>query len=83
MGRLGVAGDQDRGPRRKELNAPAYPEERIFKSVFAERWCEEGSENALQRARIGYLDLVLQVDGRFPPLSGERSSEFYGCNDVS
>lgn len=66
----------------EELNAPAYPEDRVFKSVFAERWCEKGSENALQRARMGYPDPVLRVDGRSPPLSGERSSEFYGCDDV-
>lgn len=66
----------------QELNAPAYPEERVFKSVFAERWCEKGSENALQRAQIGYTDPVLRVGGRSPPLSGERSSKFYGCGDV-
>lgn len=67
----------------QELNVPAYPEERVFKSVFAQRWCEGGSDNALQRARMGYPDPVLRVDGRFPPLSGERSSEFYGCDDVN
>ena len=49
----------------EELNAPAYPEDRVFKSVFAERWCEEGSENALQRALMGHPEPVLRIDGRF------------------
>ncbi len=58
----------------RELNAPAYPEERVFESVFAQRWCE---------AETGYQGAVLRVDGRPAILSGERSSEFYGCDDVS
>ncbi len=66
----------------EELNTPAYPEDRVFKSVFTERWCEEGSENALQRARMGYPEPVLRIDGRLPPLRGERSSTFYGCDDT-
>ncbi len=28
----------------RELNAPAYPEERVFQSVFAQRWCEVGTD---------------------------------------
>ena len=58
----------------RELNAPAYPEESVFKSVFVQRWCE---------TQTGYQGAVLRVDGRPAILSGERSSEFYGCDDVS
>ena len=60
-----------------ELNAPAYPEERVFKSVFAQRWCEAGGHD-----QAYYQGAVLRVDGRPAILSGERSSEFYGCDDV-
>lgn len=62
----------------QELNAPAYPEKRVFKSVFAQRWCEAGG-----LAQADYQDAVLRVDGRPGILSGERSSEYYGCGDVS
>jgi hypothetical protein len=61
----------------QELNTPAYPEERIFKSVFAQRWCEaEGP------ARTDRPEPVLRIDGRPAILSGERPSEFYGCDDI-
>lgn len=65
-----------------ELNAPAYPEERIFKNVFAGGWCETGSEEASRRFQAGYAESVLRVDGRPNVLSGERSAEFYSCYDV-
>ena len=61
----------------QELNTPAYPEERVFKSVFAQRWCDAGDH-----AQHDYQGAVLRVDGRPAILSGERSSEFYGCGDV-
>jgi hypothetical protein len=60
-----------------ELNAPAYPEERVFESVFAQRWCEAGGYD-----QADYQGAVLRVDGRPAILSGERSSKFYGCDDV-
>jgi hypothetical protein len=66
----------------QELNTPAYPEERIFKSVFAQRWCEAGSDEELRRVQAGYSEPVLRVDGRPDILSGERSAEFYSCDDV-
>lgn len=62
----------------KELNAPAYPEERIFENVFARRWCEEGGEDGQE----GYPEPILRVDGRPAILSGERLAEFYSCDDV-
>ena len=61
----------------EELNTPAYPEERVFKNVFAKRWCEaEGF------AQAGYPEPILRVDGRPAILDAERSAEFYSCNDV-
>ena len=66
----------------QELNTPAYPEERVFKSVFAQRWCEAGSDEELRRIQAGYSEPVLRVDGRPDILSGERSAEFYSCDDV-
>jgi hypothetical protein len=66
----------------QELNTPAYPEKRVFKSVFAQKWCEAGSEEELRRVQAGYSEPVLRVDGRPNILSGERSSEFYSCDDV-
>jgi hypothetical protein len=66
----------------QELNTPAYPEERVFKSVFAQRWCGAGSEEELRRVQAGYSEPVLRVDGRPNILSGERSAEFYSCYDV-
>ena len=66
----------------QELNTPAYPEERVFKSVFAQRWCEAGSDEELRRVQAGYSEPVLRVDGRPDILSGERSAEFYSCDDA-
>jgi hypothetical protein len=61
----------------RELNTPAYPEERVFKSVFAQRWCEVG-----ELVPADSSELVLRIDGRPAIWSGERLSEFYGCDDV-
>ena len=66
----------------QELNTPAYPEERIFKSVFVQRWCEAGSEEEIQHDQPGYSEPVLRVDGRPNILSGERLAEFYSCDDA-
>lgn len=66
----------------QELNAPTYPEERVFKNVFAKRWCEAGSEEELQRGQAGYSEPILRVDGRPNILSGERSAVFYSCDDA-
>jgi len=66
----------------QELNASAYPEKRVFKNVFAKRWCEAGSEEASRRVQTGYSEPVLRVDGRPNILSGERSAEFYSCEDA-
>ena len=70
------------GVSERELNTPAYPEESIFENVFAERWCEEGSEEALRREQAGYPEPILRVDGRPAIISGERSTELYSCDDV-
>ena len=61
----------------QELNTPAYPEERVLKNVFAERWCEAGG-----LAQANYPEPILRMDERPAVLSGERSSEFYSCDDV-
>ncbi len=66
----------------QELNAPAYPEERVFKNVFARGWCEAGSEEELRLVQTGYSEPVLWVYSRPNILSGERSAEFYSCDDV-
>jgi hypothetical protein len=70
------------GISEQELNTPAYPEESIFENVFAERWCEAGSEEALRREQAGDPEPILRVDGRPAILSGERSTEIYSCDDV-
>ena len=70
------------GVSERELNTPAYPEESVFENVFAERWCEEGSEEALRREQAGYPEPILRVDGRPAIISGERSTELYSCDDV-
>ena len=70
------------GVSERELNTPAYPEESIFENVFAERWCEEGSEEAIRREQAGYPEPILRVDGRPAIISGERSTELYSCDDV-
>ncbi len=61
----------------QELNTPPYPEERVFKSVFDQRWCE--AEGLVRADRPGP---VLRIDGKPAILSGERPSAFYGCGDV-
>jgi hypothetical protein len=61
----------------QELNTPPYPEERVFKSVFAQRWCE-----AEDRVRADRPGPVLRIEGKPAILSGERPSAFYGCGDV-
>jgi hypothetical protein len=61
----------------QELNTPPYPEERVFKSVFAQRWCE--AEDLVRAGRPGP---VLRIDGKPAILSGERPSAFYDCGDV-
>ena len=70
------------GVSERELNTPAYPEESIFENVFAERWCEEGGEEALRREQAGYPEPILRVDGRPAIISGKRSTELYSCDDV-
>ena len=50
----------------------------VFKSVFAQRWCEAGG-----LAQADYQDAVLRVDGWPEILTGERLSEYYDCDDVS
>jgi hypothetical protein len=70
------------GVSERELNTPAYPEESIFENVFAERWCEKGSEESLRREQAGYPEPILRVDGRPAIISGERSTELYSCDDV-
>ncbi|MCA1718758.1 MAG: HTTM domain-containing protein [Actinobacteria bacterium] len=70
------------GLSESEVNTPAYPEESIFENVFAERWCEAGSEEALRREPADDPEPILWVDGRPALISGERSTEIYSCDDV-
>jgi hypothetical protein len=56
-----------------EMNLPGYPEERVYKKVFAKRWCEETSASALP---------VLAVHSTPEIFSGERSVKYYRCEDV-
>ena len=56
-----------------EMNVPAYPEERVYKRVFAEMWCE----NPSSRPRSS-----LVVYGRPEIISGHRSKATYHCNEV-
>jgi hypothetical protein len=55
----------------KEMNVPAYPEERIFKSVFA-WWCEGA----------GLSEPILRVLENPEIFSGERQTNTYRCDDV-
>jgi hypothetical protein len=55
------------------MNLPGYPEERVYKKVFAKRWCEETSASALP---------VLAVHSTPEIFSGERSVKYYRCEDV-
>jgi uncharacterized membrane protein YphA (DoxX/SURF4 family) len=56
-----------------EMNLPGYPEERVYKKVFAKRWCEETAASALP---------VLAVHSTPEIFSGERSVKYYRCEDV-
>jgi hypothetical protein len=56
-----------------EMNVPAYPEERVYKRVFAETWCEKPLSSS---------EHVLIVDGRPGIISGDRSKATYHCKDV-
>ena len=56
-----------------EMNVPAYPEERVYKRVFAEMWCE----NPPSRSRSS-----LVVYGRPEIISGHRSKATYHCNEL-
>ena len=56
-----------------EVNAPAYPEERVYKKVFADMWCEQTSSSPMP---------VLVVHGRPGIVSGQYSKTVYRCQDV-
>ena len=56
-----------------EMNVPAYPEERVYKRVFAEMWCEDPPAHARSS---------LVVFGRPEIISGQRSKATYYCKDV-
>ncbi len=56
-----------------ETNAPAYPEERVYKKVFADLWCEKTSSRP---------EPTLVVYGRPEILSGQHSKTIYYCRDV-
>ena len=56
-----------------EVNAPAYPEERVYKEVFADMWCEQTSS---------FPKPVLVVYGRPEIFSGQYSETVYRCQDV-
>ena len=56
----------------KETDAPAYPEERVFKTVFAKRWCDQG----------GPPKSILLVTSKPDILTGARSAEVFRCQDV-
>ncbi|HSK99741.1 MAG TPA: hypothetical protein VK869_05340 [Rubrobacteraceae bacterium] len=57
----------------EEMNVSAYPEERVYKKVFAAMWCETTSSR---------LEPTLIVYGRPEILSGEHPSTIYHCRDV-
>jgi hypothetical protein len=57
----------------KETNALAYPEERVYKQVFADMWCEKNSSTPKP---------VLTVYSRPEIFSGQRSKAIYHCEDV-
>ena len=57
----------------QEMNEVVYPEERIFKNVFAKVWCDGEHRDP---------EPFLRVHSRPAILSGERSTESYGCEDV-
>jgi len=57
----------------EETNVPAYPEERVYKSVFAEMWCAK----PLSPPRP-----ILVVYGRPEIVSAHRSKAIYHCYEV-
>lgn len=57
----------------EEVRAPAYPEERVYKRVFADMWCERATSRP---------EPVLVVYGRPGILSGESPRTIYYCRDV-
>jgi hypothetical protein len=57
----------------EEMNVPAYPEERIYKRVFADIWCEESTR---------FPAPTLVVYGRPEIFSGQTSATMYRCEDV-
>ncbi len=57
----------------EEMNVPAYPEERVYKRVFADVWCEKTPAPPKP---------ILVVYSRPEILSGQRSKTTYHCEDV-
>jgi len=56
-----------------EMNVPAYPEEHVYKKVFAEMWCEKP---------LSSPEHILVVYGKPRITSGDRSKTTYHCKDV-
>jgi len=56
-----------------EMNVPACPEERVYKRVFAEMWCEK--PRSLPKA-------ILVVYSRPEIFSGHRSKAIYYCKEI-
>ena len=57
----------------EEMNVPAYPEERVYKRVFAEMWCAKPLSSPKP---------ILLVYSRPEIVSGHRSKAIYHCNEV-
>jgi hypothetical protein len=57
----------------EEMNVPAYPEERVYKRVFAEMWCEKP---------LSFPKPILVVYSRPEIISGHRSKAIYYCKEV-
>jgi hypothetical protein len=57
----------------EEMNVPAYPEERVYKRVFADMWCEKTAS---------FPKPILVVYSRPEIFSGQRSRTIYHCEDV-
>ena len=57
----------------EEMNVPVYPEERVYKEVFADMWCENTSSAP---------EPVLMVYGRHETFSGQYSRTVYNCKNV-
>jgi len=57
----------------EEMNAPAYPEERVYKKVFADMWCE--TTPSLPKP-------FLVVSGRPEIFSGQSSKTVYYCQGM-